>query len=261
MNFQFEPIGFLKGGGFYPQEAPHQSNYAANEGVIELEPGKNFEQALEDLNGFDRIWIVFVFDRNNNWKPKVRPPVGGMDKRIGVFATRSPHRPNPIGISAVELVKIDGRKVYIRNFDLLDGTPILDIKPYIPEADAFPGSRAGWRDEAALADVEVQFAAGALQSAEFILSHGGPDLKNAAMVQLSTRELDPKRQRLSRRADGKWVLAFRTWRLLFEYGDGRITVESITSGYTAEQLQDGTDPYNDKALHRMFLETYRPESC
>ncbi|MBQ8755320.1 MAG: tRNA (N6-threonylcarbamoyladenosine(37)-N6)-methyltransferase TrmO [Lentisphaeria bacterium] len=260
MIFQFEPIGFLKGGGTYPQEAPHQSTYAVNEGVIELLPGKNFEQALEDLNGFDRIWVLFVFDRNDNWKPKVRPPVGGLQRRIGVFATRSPHRPNPIGMSAVELVKIEGRKIHIRNFDLLDGTPVLDIKPYIPEADAFPDAGAGWRDEVALEEVKISFSENAQQAAEFISAHGGPDLENAAGVQLSTRELDPKRQRLSRKADGQWELAFRTWRLLFEHNAGTIVVKEIYSGYTAEQLSDGIDPYGDKDLHRKFLEFYRPES-
>ena len=143
MEFRFEPIGFVKsGGGTYPQEAPRQAAFASNEGVIELLPGRNFEQALEDLAGFERIWLVFVFDRNRNWKPKVLPPDGSSRKR-GVFATRSPHRPNPVGLPAVELLRIEGRSVHIRNFDLLDGTPILDIKPYIPEADAFPASRSG----------------------------------------------------------------------------------------------------------------------
>lgn len=157
MEFRFEPIGFVKsGGGTYPQEAPRQAAFASNEGVIELLPGRNFEQALEDLAGFERIWLVFVFDRNRNWKPKVLPPDGSSRKR-GVFATRSPHRPNPVGLSAVELLRIEGRSVHIRNFDLLDGTPILDIKPYIPEADAFPASRSGWRGEAAQTLREVQF--------------------------------------------------------------------------------------------------------
>ena len=175
MIYQFESIGFLKGGGTYPQEAPHQSPFADNGGVIELLPGKNFEQALEDLNGFDRIWVVFVFDRNNHWKPKVRPPVGGMEKRIGVFATRSPHRPNPIGMSAVELVKVEGRKIYIRNFDLLDGPPILDIKPYIPQADAFPEAKAGWRDRIEKSANSVNWSSKAAAQADFILENGSFD--------------------------------------------------------------------------------------
>ena len=96
MEFTFAPIGFVRGGGNYPQEAPRQGVFARNEGVIELLPERNFETALADLGGFERIWIVFVFDRNRNWKPKVRPPDGAADRRIGLFATRSPHRPNPV---------------------------------------------------------------------------------------------------------------------------------------------------------------------
>lgn len=256
MQFQFEPIGCLRGGGTYTQEAPHQSTFAANEGYIELAAGKNFEQALEDLNGFDRIWVVFVFDRNSSWKPKVRPPVGGMDKRVGVFATRSPHRPNPIGMSAVELVAVKGRRVYIRNFDLLDGTPILDIKPYIPEADAFPDSKAGWRDEVEWHENSVLFSENADIQAGFILEHDGPDLKNAAVVQLSTRELDPKRQRLTPNEDGSWNLAFRTWRLRFTQKDGEVSILNISSGYTAGELLDDADPYGDKELHREFRQAF-----
>ena len=252
INFNFSPIGFVKGGGIYPQEAPHQSTFAANEGVIELLPGQNFEQALTDLQGFDRIWVLFVFDRNNHWKPKVRPPVGGMNQRIGLFATRSPHRPNPIGMSAVELVKIEGRKVCIRNFDMLDGTPVLDIKPYIPEADAFPEAKAGWRDAASWQTSEVVFSDKAEEQADFILANGGPNLKNAAQVQLATRELDPKRQRLSKQGE-KWCLAFRTWRFFFENNENRIFITEIASGYTPAELQDPSDPYHDKPLHLLFF--------
>ena len=133
-SYSFKAIGVLRGGGEFPQQAPRQGVYARNEGYIELFPHCNYEQALEDLGGFERIWLLFVFDRNVNWKPKVLPPYG-IDRKVGTFASRSPYRPNPVGLSAVELVKIEGLKVYIRNFDLLDGTPILDIKPYIPEVD------------------------------------------------------------------------------------------------------------------------------
>ena len=92
--------------------------------------------AFRDLAGFERLWLVFVFHRSQGWKAEVRPPRGG-GKR-SVLATRSPHRPNAIGLSAVELVAVDGRALQVRGIDLLDGTPILDIKPYVPYADAFP---------------------------------------------------------------------------------------------------------------------------
>ena len=263
MEFTFAPIGFVRGGGNYPQEAPRQGVFARNEGVIELLPERNFETALADLGGFERIWIVFVFDRNRNWKPKVRPPDGAADRRIGLFATRSPHRPNPVGISAVELVRVEGLRVHIRNFDLLDGTPVLDIKPYIPAADAFPDSAAGWRDELDSTRRELFFAEEALGVIGFIRSHGGPDLENAARVQLATRALDPRRQRLTEldRAEHLWLLAFRTWRIVFTAPPvpEPIRVERIYGGYSAEELQPGApDPYRDKALHRLVRRAFPP---
>ena len=252
MEFRFEPIGFVvSGAGNYPQEAPRQAVYASNEGVIELAAGRNFEQALEDLDGFDRIWLIFAFDRNRNWSPKVLPP-DGSDRKRGVFGTRSPHRPNPVGISAVELVKIDGLRLYVRNLDLLDGTPILDIKPYVPAADSFPEAKTGWRGHFPSGGTAVEFADEAASAADFIRSNGGPDLCNTARVQLGTRQLDAKRQRLRELGDGTMELAFRTWRIRFEDGDTRRVV-TIESGYTPEELAaDASDPYADKALHRLF---------
>ena len=254
VEFRFEPIGFVvRGAGNYPQEAPRQAVYAANEGVIELLPGRNFEQALDDLDGFDRVWLVFVFDRNRNWSPKVLPPDGSERKR-GLFATRSPHRPNPIGISAVELVKIDGLRLYVRNLDLLDGTPVLDIKPYVSDADSFPGAKTGWRGDSPPGGAEVEFAEEAAAAAEFIRAHGGPDLRNTARAQLGSRRLDGKRQRLRRLEEGGYELAFRTWRLRFEEGGGVRRILAVSSGYTQEELAEhAPDPYGDKALHRLFL--------
>jgi tRNA-Thr(GGU) m(6)t(6)A37 methyltransferase TsaA len=101
-------------------------------------------EAYRDLAGFQRIWLIFAFDRSHGWKAEVRPPRGG-GKR-SVLATRSPHRPNAIGLSAVELLSVEAGALRVRGIDLLDGTPILDIKPYVPYADAFPGSPAGWID-------------------------------------------------------------------------------------------------------------------
>lgn len=131
-------------------DAPHQSTVVAGTetggaayAVIEFVDGFPPE-AFRDLAGFDRLWLVFVFDRSEGWKAEVRPPRGG-GKR-SVLATRSPHRPNAIGLSAVQLVAVEGHGLRVRGVDLLDGTPILDIKPYVPYADAFPDSRAGWID-------------------------------------------------------------------------------------------------------------------
>ncbi len=131
-------------------DAPHQASVvagtqtgAAADARIEFVAGFPAD-ALADLEGFARIWLLFVFDRSQGWTPKVRPPRGG--GRRGVLSTRSPHRPNPLGLSAVELVAVEPGALVVRGLDLLDGTPVLDIKPYVPYADAFPVSAAGWID-------------------------------------------------------------------------------------------------------------------
>lgn len=117
----------------------------AAEAAIELLPGHNFEQALQDLSGFEFIWVLTYLHLNRHWKPTVVPPRGPKVRR-GLFATRSPHRPNPLGLSALKLLGVQGRVLRVLGIDLLDGTPVLDIKPYVPYADAFPQARAGWLD-------------------------------------------------------------------------------------------------------------------
>jgi len=135
----FNPIGIVKSGAVGRYETPHQGILAGNSvSIIELNKNNNFEQALTDLIGFERIWVIYNFHLNTSWKPMVSPP--RLLKKIGVFATRSPHRPNHIGMSCVKLEKIEGLKIYISESDILDGSPVLDIKPYLPYADSFPNS-------------------------------------------------------------------------------------------------------------------------
>ena len=139
-----KPIGYLQSELNWRYETPRQGVLAGdNMSVIKLEPGQNFEQAAKDLEGFDRIWVIYNFHLNKNWKPQVTPP-RYTRKKIGVFATRAPYRPNHIGLSCVKLVKVDGLNVYIAGADILNGTPILDIKPYLPYSDSFPDSATGW---------------------------------------------------------------------------------------------------------------------
>jgi tRNA-Thr(GGU) m(6)t(6)A37 methyltransferase TsaA len=104
-----------------------------------------YAEALADIEGFDRVWIVYWLDRAGAYRPVVRPYLD--DRSHGVFATRSPARPNPIGLSAVRLVERRGCTLEVADLDVLDGTPLLDVKPYVPRFDAWAG-RAGWLDEA-----------------------------------------------------------------------------------------------------------------
>ena len=141
------PIGVVRTAHAERAEAPRQPAAAAGSaGTIELRPGRHFEDALADLAGFDRIWVIFWFDRNPGWRPKVLPPRSTTGRK-GVFATRSPHRPNPLGLSVLRLERIEGLTLHVRDLDLLDGTPVLDIKPYIPAFERKDGVRLpSWVD-------------------------------------------------------------------------------------------------------------------
>jgi len=127
-----------------PQQAAAVDSDA--EAILKMDGEKLPPQAFADLVGVERIWILSWLHRGGTWAPMVRPPRGTRERR-GLFATRSPDRPNPLGLSAVRLVAIDGCDLRVRGIDLIDGTPILDIKPYIPYADAFADSKAGWIDQ------------------------------------------------------------------------------------------------------------------
>lgn len=133
---------------------PSTKEFSPQTAVILLRPG--LENAVRDLKGFERIWVVFHFsyavglkpheregsDAASGWKTMIVPPRDTVQR--GVFATRSPHRPNSIGLSCVKLVDVRGLEVHIADHDLLHGTPVLDIKPYLPFCDAHPHAKAGW---------------------------------------------------------------------------------------------------------------------
>jgi tRNA-Thr(GGU) m(6)t(6)A37 methyltransferase TsaA len=125
------------------EDAPHQPVASpATEAVLEIAPA--YRPGLADLASFDRVWIVFHFDRSRGWAATVKPPRGGLKR--GVFATRAPNRPSQIGLTCAELVgvDVDAGLVRIRGVDLLDGTPVLDLKPYVPLIDAWPDAGHGW---------------------------------------------------------------------------------------------------------------------
>ena len=118
----------------------------ALQGSIELFPDIVDARSLSGLEDFEYVWVTAWLHLNRHWNPTVIPPRGPRIRR-GVFATRAPHRPNQLGLSALKIVGVEGHKVHIEGLDLLDQTPVLDLKPYIPYADAFPNAKAGWLDE------------------------------------------------------------------------------------------------------------------
>jgi tRNA-Thr(GGU) m(6)t(6)A37 methyltransferase TsaA len=142
-----EPIGYVRSALATKVEAARQPRAGAGRaGAIELLPGRNFEHALTALADWQYIWVLFWFDRNAGWRPKVLPP-RSRSGRKGVFATRSPHRPNPLGLSAVRLDRVEGLTLHISDVDMLDGTPVLDLKPYLSSVPP-ERLRRGWLEAA-----------------------------------------------------------------------------------------------------------------
>ncbi|MEP7234706.1 MAG: tRNA (N6-threonylcarbamoyladenosine(37)-N6)-methyltransferase TrmO [Ignavibacteriota bacterium] len=253
-----QPIGIIRTPFTDRVDAPRQPDHAGggSPGKIILVPGQNFEQALEDLDGFEKIWLIYQFDRNTNWKPKVLPPRADRTKR-GVFATRSPHRPNPIGLSLVSLLEIDGRNIYVGGVDILDNTPIFDIKPYLPYAEAFPGAKAGWLDETigeedSKTEMIISLSNLADEQFQFLKSDHAIDLLQTARKTLTYDPYPHPSRRIFKEKDGEYMMAIKSWRILYCIEADHIVIKKIRSGYTAEALRSETGVIHQKDAHEGF---------
>lgn len=149
---EIRPVAYYKGPFGSKFGIPRQSGLTRLEGRIVFTDEYRVREALRGLEGFSRLWLIWGFSANKpakgEWQPTVRPPRLGGNTAMGVWATRSPYRPNPLGLSCVELVKVDDLELVVRGADLMDGTPIYDIKPYIVYADSFPDAQCGFAAEA-----------------------------------------------------------------------------------------------------------------
>ncbi len=148
MKIEIRAIGVVRSPFKEQQGTPIQPVYAKNTRarVEILEP---YRAALKDLDGFSRVWLIYYFDRAKTWEPLVVPYKDV--RRRGLFATRAPARPNAIGISAVKLLSVEEGAIEVEEVDILDGTPVLDIKPYVPEFDSYPNEKAGWLENDSVA--------------------------------------------------------------------------------------------------------------
>lgn len=167
MRFELEPIGICHSAYTDKFGIPRQPRLVtAAEAQVELLPPYDREEAFHGLDGFSHVWLLSLFHDDclkAGWRPMVRPPRLGAQTKVGVFASRSPYRPNPIGISAVAHHGLErqgkGLALRIAGADLLDGTPILDIKPYVPYADAIPDAAGGFASTRPQARFQVSFSA------------------------------------------------------------------------------------------------------
>jgi tRNA (adenine37-N6)-methyltransferase len=192
IKMEFNPIATIE--TCYPEKfgTPRQPGLVPESwGIIRLHNELNLADGLAGLEGFTHLWVIFVFHQNTNKgiKTKVHPPRMAGEK-VGVFATRSPHRPNPIGLSVVKIERIEGSMIYVSGVDFVNGTPVLDIKPYLPSADRISEAQGGWADAKSERSVQVEFSEEALaQIDEKQKLRADSDLKS--LIQ-SNLELDPR---------------------------------------------------------------------
>lgn len=163
-TFQFEQIGVIRSPYKEKFAVPRQPGLVkSGGGELHLIAPYNQADAVRGLEAFSHLWVLFIFHQTmeGGWRPTVRPPRLGGNARMGVFATRSTFRPNPVGMSLVELKGIRCQKeqviLELGGLDLVDGTPVVDIKPYLPFAEALPDARASYAQQAPQADMPVYF--------------------------------------------------------------------------------------------------------
>ncbi len=205
---------------------PRQPGLVECEARVVFEPEYRVPEAVRGLEGFDYLWLIWQFHLNNDssfithhssFKPTVRPPRLGGNKRVGVFATRSPFRPNPIGLSCVRLLRIEaGPVLVIQGADLVDGTPILDIKPYLPYTDSHPEARSGFAPDAPATALSVEDPDG-------VLAPLPADLREALCQSLAQ---DP-RPHYQDDADRIYAMLFDRWEVRFCVKDNKLTIISL----------------------------------
>lgn len=265
----FEPIGVVHSPFKEKRTAPRQGTVLGAQGTIEIFGKDGYLHALSDIDGFERLIILFHFHEAEHFRPKVLPPRSSV--RRGVLATRSPHRPNPIGLTVVRLLGVRGLCLDVADLDILDGTPVLDVKPYIPYADAFPAARAGWLDDEAgrivnaestsadgttvareakdpIAAYEVRFTSDVAQSLAWLASRGR-DLELPLRQALALGPA-PHPYRRIRVKNGVPQIAVKDFRATFAAQGKVITVTSVFSGYSPKEL--ATAKGDELDLHRAF---------
>ena len=249
-----KPIGVFESAQIEPYQAGRQPDELGLFGKIKLNPGQNFEQALQDIESCSHLWIIFGFHHNENWKPLMQTPRS--NKKIGVFATRAPYRPNPIGLSLVELISVNGLVLQIGVNDILNGSPVYDIKPFHPEHDIAQDAKIGWLETSTFVKNTITFSPFVEGQLEFLEKHNVNEIRSFIIRQL---EYDPTNQSKKRveQYQSYWSLSYRTWRIDFTFSEDTIGILSLRSGYSDQELLEFEDKYSDKKIHRSFNKEYK----
>ena len=219
---EFSPIAHIRSDFSQKFGIPRQSGLVEElTALVVFEPPYRDMSALRGLEGFSHIWLIWEFSQARGWSPTVRPPRLGGNKRLGVFATRSPFRPNPIGLSCVRLLEVGQNRVLgpvltVAGADLLDGTPIYDIKPYLPYADCKSGAVGGFASQPKGEDLAVDCPPELLAAV--------PEDKRSALLAVLAQDPRPQYQDDPDRVYG---MTFAGLEVKFRVAGGRLTVAEI----------------------------------
>ncbi len=204
---------------------PRQSGLAKTESLIVFEPEYRVDEALRGIDGYSHLWLIWKFSEaeRDTWSPTVRPPRLGGNKRVGVFATRSPFRPNPIGLSSVRLLGIEktaqGSVLRVLGADLMDGTPIYDIKPYLAFTDSHSDAVCGFADERKDYSLTVDFQDELLSLI--------PNEKQKSLIELLSG--DPRPQYITD-SDREYGFLYGGYEIKFTVNEDVLTVVDVTKG-------------------------------
>ena len=221
-TFTVKPIAYIQTDFKEKFGIPRQSGRSDLISKIVFLPEYRNAEALREIEGFSHLWLLFDFSlaHREEWSPTVRPPRLGGNRRVGVFASRSPFRPNPIGLSCVKLLKVEhteneGDVLLVLGADILDGTPILDIKPYLPFADCIPEATAGYAGEHQNDCLQVEFP-------EHLLNRI-PQEKRTGLLECLADDPRPSYQE-----DGRsYGMRFADWEIKFTVSQGVLTVRAV----------------------------------
>ena len=249
MELILKPIGFVTSSQKEPYQAARQPDEDSQPATIQL-VGNEFLPALQDLSECSHVWLIFGFHHNAHWKPLVQTPRS--DRKIGVFATRAPYRPNPLGLSCVPLLAVDHLTLKIGPNDLLDGTPIYDIKPYLEESDSVSNTRIGWIDTATHPKMKIHYSPVAESDLDYLERLGVKELRPFIKRQLEYDPTNTVKKRVEKNAS-YWTLSYRTWRIDFLVASDEVGITALRSGYSSEEISHSEDIYQDKEIHRQFI--------
>lgn len=221
---ELRPIAHIRTG--FPEKfgIPRQSGVVKElRGRVVFGPEYRAREAFRGIEGFSHLWLLWGFSKNppGKWSPTVRPPRLGGNRRVGVFASRSPFRPNPLGLSCVELCGVDyegpeGPVLLVKGADMADGTPIYDVKPYLPGADSIEGARGGFTDQEPWEPLSVDCP-------PELLNKVPPGDREALLAVLAA---DP-RPHYHRDPERVYGMGFAGVQVRFTVGEGRVRVVEI----------------------------------